>query len=164
MPFPTTVADPHSLNQGAIQQVSDLVFGTPTGDAVTITSAGSNIPLMVDKEFFEIRNHPQTTNNGLYQVDDATPLANTVDVRKVSGADPVVDGTGRDCDILATLTNPDTALTDAVWANASTDFVDITSAGSNLTAMEIGERFEIQDHSTAANNGVYEVEEVRNQS
>lgn len=154
MPNPTAALDPHSVSQGNIQNCSDLVFGTPTGDAVTITSVGSNIPVMIDKEFFEIRNHPQTTNNGLYQVDDAAPAAGTTDVRKVSGADPVVDSTGRDCDILCTLA---TAVADGVWANASGDDVDITSAGGNLPTMEVGERFEVRDHATAGNNGGYEV-------
>lgn len=155
MPFPTAVLDPHSLSQGRIQAVSDLVFGTPTGDAVTITSVGSNIPVMKDKEYFEVRGHPQTANNGLYQVDDAAPAAGTTDVRKVSGADPVADATGRACDILCSL---DTAIADGVWANASTDTVDITSAGGNFpTGLEIGSRFEIRNHSTADNNGGYEI-------
>lgn len=154
MPNPTVAQDPHSLSQGNIQNVSDLVFGIPSGDAVTITSAGSNIPVMVDKEFFEIRNHPQTTNNGLYQVDDTAPAAGTTDVRKVSGADPVVDAVGRDCDILASL---DTAVSDAVWANQSGNDVDITSAGGNLPSLEIGSRFQVRTHSDADNNGGYEV-------
>lgn len=155
MPFPTAVLDPHSLSQGRIQAVSDLVFGTPTGDAVTITSVGSNIPLMKDKEYFEIRNHPQTVNNGLYQVDDAAPAAGTVDVRKVSGADPVVDATGRAVDILCTLR---TTIADGDWNNASADTVDIVSAGGNFpTGLEIGSRFEITNHATAANNGGYEI-------
>lgn len=154
MPFPTVANDPHSLSQGNIQAVSDLVFGTPTGDAVTITSVGSNIPRLIDKEFFEIRNHPSTQNNGLYQVDDAAPAAGTVDVRKVSGADPVVDATGRNVDLLCTL---ETAVSDGVWANTSGDFVDITSAGGNLPTFEIGARFEVRNHTTGGNNGVYEV-------
>lgn len=153
MPFPTVAADPHSISQGNIQAVSDLVFGTPTGDAVTITSALSEIPRLIDKEFFEIRLHPQTTNNGLYQVDDAAPAAGTVDVRKVSGADPVVDAVGRAVDVLCTL---ETAVADGNWNNASADTVDIVSAGSNLPTMEIGERFEVRTHSSAENNGVYQ--------
>lgn len=154
MPFPTVAADPHSISQGNIQNVSDLVFGTPTGDAVTITSAGSNIPVMRDKEFFEIRNHPQATNNGLYQVDDAAPAAGTVDVRKVSGADPVVDGTGRDCDILCSLI---TAHSNLVWANSAAEYTEITDAILTLPVMEIGERFEIRNANTTGNDGVYEV-------
>lgn len=153
MANPIVVSDPHSLSQGNIQNVSDLVFGTPTGDAVTITSVGSNIPVMVDKEFFEIRNHPQATNNGLYQVDDAAPAAGTTDVRKVSGADPVVDGTGRDCDILCSL---DTAVSDGVWANQTLDEVDITSVIGLPASIEVGSRFQVRTHSDADNNGVYE--------
>jgi hypothetical protein len=155
MPFPTAVLDPHSLSQGRIQTVSDLVFGTPTGDAVTITSAGSNIPVMKDKEFFEIRGNSNAQNNGLYQVDDATPLATTVDVRKVSGADPVVEAVGESNDILCSL---DTAISDGDWNNASGETVDIISAGGNFpTGLDIGSRFEIRNHSTAANNGGYEI-------
>lgn len=153
MANPTVAADPHSISQGNIQAISDLVFGTPTGDAVTVTSAGSEIPLMVDKEFFEVRLHPQATNNGLYQVDDTTPAVGSTDVRKVSGADPVVDAVGRACDILATLA---TNVTDGDWNNAATDTVDIISAGSNLPTLEIGERFEVTNHSAAENNGVYQ--------
>lgn len=154
MANPTAALDPHSISQGNIQACSDLVFGTPTGDAVTITSVGSNIPTLVDREYFEIRNHPQTVNNGLYRVDDATPLATSVDVRKVSGSDPVVDGTGRNVDILCAL---ETAVSDGVWANQSLDTVDITSAGGNLPSLFIGSRFSVRDHSDADNNGGYEV-------
>ena len=159
MPFPFTVDDPHALNQGFIQACSDLVFGTPTGDAVTITSVGSNIPTLKDKEYFEIRNHPNTQNNGLYRVDDATPAAGSVDVRKVSGVDPVADATGRNVDFLCSLETPGATLTDAVWANfdSADDTVDITSAGGNLPTWEVGTRFEVQNHSTSGNNGGYEV-------
>lgn len=154
MANPTAALDPHSISQGNIQQVSDLVFGTPTGDAVTITSVGTNIPLMADREYFEVRNHPQATNNGLYRVDDATPATGSVSVRKVSGADPVADATGRDCDILCSLSS---ALTDCVFANAAGDTVDITSALGGMPAMFIGSRFIVSNHATAANNGGYEV-------
>jgi hypothetical protein len=135
--------------------VSDLVFGAPTGDAVTITSAGSEIPVMKDKEFFEVRNNSNTQNNGLYQVDDAAPAANTTDVRKVSGADPVVEAVSENNDILCSL---DTAVSDGDWNNAAGSTVDIISAGANLpTSLEIGSRFEVRTHATSANNGGYEV-------
>lgn len=157
MPNPTAALDPHAISQGNIQNVSDLVFGAPTGDAVTITSAGSNIPVMKNREYFEVRNHPQATNNGLYRVDDTTPAAGSTDVRKVSGADPVVDAVGRDCDILATLATLGATLTDGVFANASGETVDITSAGGNLPSLFIGSRFFVENHSDAVNNGGYEV-------
>jgi len=155
MANPTVVQDPHSLSQGNIQTVSDLVFGTPTGDAVTITSAGSEIPVMKDKEFFEIRNNSNTQNNGLYQVDDAAPAAGTTDVRKVSGADPVVEAVSESNDILCSL---DTAVADGNWNNASGSTVDIISATTALpTCLEIGSRFEVRTHSASENNGGYEV-------
>lgn len=155
MANPTVAADPHSISQGNIQQVSDLVFGAPTGDAVTITSAGSEIPVMIDKEFFEIRNNSHTQNNGLYQVDDAAPAAGTVDVRKVSGADPVVEAVGEANDILATL---DTAVADAVFANASGDNVDLTSVGGNLpVSLEIGSRFQVRNSTDTDDDGIFEV-------
>ncbi|MDX1341260.1 MAG: hypothetical protein R3227_02875 [Reinekea sp.] len=157
MPNPTAALDPHSISQGNIQACSDLVFGTPTGDAVTITSAGSNIPPLKNREYFEIRNHPQATNNGLYRVDDTTPATGSIDVRKVSGSDPVVDSTGRNVDFLCTLETPGTTLTDAVFANASGSTVDITSAGGNLPTLFIGSRFWVENHSDAVNNGGYEV-------
>ena len=147
-------SDPDSLSQGEIQAVSDLVFGAPTGNAVTLTSAGSNIPVLLDKEFFEIRNHPDTVNNGLYIVDDATPAQNSVDVLKVSGSNPIQDAVARDVDVLATLA---TAVSDGVWANASGTDVDITSAGGNLPTLNIGSRFEVQNHSNSVNNGIYQV-------
>ena len=154
MANPTVATDPHSISQGSVQAVSDLVFGAPVGDAVTITSAGSNFPALLDKEFFEVRLHPQTTNNGLYQVDDATPATNSLDVRKVSGADPVVDAVGRAVDFLATLA---TAVSDGNWNNASGTDVDIVSAGSNLPAdIEIGSRFQVRNHTAAENNGAYQ--------
>ena len=155
MPNPTVVNDPHSLSQGNIQQVSDLVFAAPTGDAVEITSAGSNIPVMIDKEFFEVRNHPLTSNNGLYQVDDAAPAAGTTDVRKVTGADPTVDAGARDCDILCAL---DTNVSDAVFASASGSTVDLTSVGGNLpTSLEIGSRFEVRNSTDVDDDGGFEV-------
>lgn len=156
MPNPTAALDPHSVSQGNIQNVSDLAFGAPTGDAVTITSAGLNIPVMKDREYFEVRNHPQATNNGLYRVDDTAPAAGTTDVRKVSGANPITD-TARDCDVLATLITPGTVLTDGNWNNASGETVDIVSAGGNLPSLFVGSRFFIENHTSTENNGGYEV-------
>ena len=147
------IADPDGLSQGAIQAVSDLVFGTPTANAVTVTSAGSNIPITLDKEFIEIRNHPSTQNNGLYIVDDATPAANSLDLLKVSGANPVVDAVGRAVDVLATLTS---AMTDLAMANASTDTIDVTSVAGLPASILIGSRFEVQDMVASENNGLFQ--------
>jgi hypothetical protein len=81
--------DPDDLNQGTDTVVSDMVFGTPTGNAVTITSSGNNLPALGDDEVFAIRDHSETVNNGLYQVDDAAATTGEIDVVKISGANPV---------------------------------------------------------------------------
>jgi len=67
------ITDPSGLSQGASTTVSDIVFGTPTANQVTVTSAGTNLPLLLDNEWVEIRDHSDTVNNGLYQVNDASP-------------------------------------------------------------------------------------------
>jgi len=154
MPFPTAALDPHCISQGRIQAVTDLVFGAPTGDAVTITSATSEIPVMKDKEFFEIRGNSNAVNNGLYQVDDVAPAANTTDVRKVSGADPVVEAVSENNDILCSL---DSAISDADWNNAAGETVDIISVIGLPTSLEVGSRFEIRNHTDPNNDGGYEV-------
>jgi hypothetical protein len=87
------ITDPDSLNQGTVTAVADLRFGTPTGSALTITSAGSSIPALADNEFFMIRGANDTENNGLYVVDDATPATNSLDVIKISDNAPVADAT-----------------------------------------------------------------------
>jgi hypothetical protein len=87
------ITDPDSLNQGTSTAVADLRFGTPTGSALTITSAGSNIPALADNEFFIIRGANDTENNGLYVVDDATPATGSLDVIKISDNAPVADAT-----------------------------------------------------------------------
>jgi hypothetical protein len=86
------ITDPDSLNQGNSTAVADLVFGTPTGNQVTLTSAGSNIPALADDEFFEIRDHSVPGNNGLYRVDDASPATNDITVDKLTGINPVAAG------------------------------------------------------------------------
>ena len=78
--------DPDDHSQGASTTVTDMVFGTPTGNAVTLTSSGGNLPALTDNMFFEVRSHSEAVNNGLYQVDDASPSTSEVDVVKVSGS------------------------------------------------------------------------------
>lgn len=87
------ITDPDSLNQGTSTAVADLRFGTPTGSALTITSAGSSIPALADNEFFMIRGANDTENNGLYVVNDATPATNSLDVIKISDNAPIADAT-----------------------------------------------------------------------
>lgn len=151
--------DPSSLSQGSLLNVSDAVWGTPTGNQVTITSAGSGLPPLDANEFFEVRKHPQTVNNGLYRA-TGTPTAGSVTADKVSGSNPVADAVARAVEFFSAV---DTAVSNMVFQNATAatattaNRVDITSATNLLPAMAVGERFEVENHSNADNNGAYEV-------
>ncbi len=46
-------------------------------------------------------------------------------------------------------------VTDAAWALAVGNDVDITSVGNNMPALAAGEFFEVRDHSDAEKNGLY---------
>ena len=48
------ITDPDLLSQGARTGVTDMVFGSPTGALVTITSAGSNLPAISPGSFFDL--------------------------------------------------------------------------------------------------------------
>jgi len=49
----------------------------------------------------------------------------------------------------------ETAVSDAVFTGSSGANTTITSAGTNLPAVTAGDYFEVRDHSTAGNNGLY---------
>ena len=74
------INDPDQLSQGTSNAVADLRFSGAAGTAVTITSAGTNIPTLVDNEYIVIRTAIDTNNNGLYRVNDATPTTGSVDL------------------------------------------------------------------------------------
>lgn len=153
------ISDPNGLSQGSSTTVTDLVFGTPTGNQVTITSAGSEIPLLLDNEWIEIRDHSDTVNNGLYQVNDATPAIGSVTLDKVSGSDPIANAVGESAFIFShTATN----VTDMVFTVDTAPNVTISSAGNNLPAgalstdpWTVGSRFTVFNHAT--HDGVYEI-------
>lgn len=77
------INDPDDLNQGFLTAVTDAVFASATGDDVTITSAGSNLPTLAGGEYFEVRFHSNPVNNGLY-VATGTPTAGSAACTKVS--------------------------------------------------------------------------------
>lgn len=143
------IQDQSALQQGNELVVSDAVWGTPTGNNVTITSAGTNLPIIDNNEFFEVRDHSDTVNNGLYQ---ATALGTTgsVTADKVSGSNPIA-AASESVSVFSALDNAETV----AFANQSGRTVDMT--GTGLPSLEVGERFEIEDHSDADNNGTYEV-------
>lgn len=99
------ISDPDDLSQGAVTAVSDLVFGTPTGASVKLTSAGNNLPTIAAGDFLEVRDHSNTANNGLYEVDTFTSTGD-IDVTKQ-------DTTG-------SVTNPVAAASEAATVLGST--------------------------------------------
>jgi hypothetical protein len=150
-----TITDPNSLSQGGLTAVSDLVFGAPAGNAVTITSTGAELPLLIDNEYFEIRDHSQTVNNGLYRVADATPATNSIDVEKVSGSNPIAAAS----EAATVLSSIRDAVADMVFSGTSGRST-VISAGGNLPSLSVGSRFDVEDHSDPENNGTFEVTEV----
>ena len=87
------LTSPSELSQGQETIVSDIVFTVPgTGADATITSSGNELPVLTASTFFEIRNHNNSQNNGLYQVVTVNSSTASYEVDKVSGAAPVTAG------------------------------------------------------------------------
>lgn len=84
--------DPDNLFQGTSNAVADAVWGSPTGRTVTITSAGTNLPTIAAGDFFGVRNHSQTENNGLYLETGGTPTTGSITALKITGSDPSAAG------------------------------------------------------------------------
>lgn len=82
------ITDPDLLSQGLETAVSDAVWGTPSGAQVTITSAGTNLPAIDAGDYFEVRDHSNPVNNGLYLEDGGTPSTGSITASKVTGSNP----------------------------------------------------------------------------
>ncbi len=82
------INDPDDLYQGGSTTVTDAVWGTPSGMNVTITSAGAGLPATSVGDFFEVRDHSQSVNNGLY-IATGTPSTSSIATTKVSGSAPL---------------------------------------------------------------------------
>jgi len=147
-----TIIDPNSLSQGVADAASDMVFGAPTGMNVTITSAGSFLPDLIAGEFFEIRDHSQTVNNGLY-IATGTPTTASLPSTKVSGSAPVTSGS-EPATVYASVRNAETVAFGSSSGSAT------TMTGTGLPTLAVGSRFVVEDHSVGGNNGPYEVTTV----
>lgn len=82
------ITDPDSLSQGASTTPSDAVWGTPTGNQVTVTSAGAGLPGITAADFLEVRDHSNPVNNGLYVETGGTPSTSSITMTKITGAAP----------------------------------------------------------------------------
>lgn len=86
------ILDPDDLNQGSSTAVSDGVWGTPSGLNVQITSALSEMPALAAGEFFEVRDHSNSANNGLYIVVTVNTSTSDYSTTKITGAAPAAAG------------------------------------------------------------------------
>ena len=68
--------------------VSDAVFGSSSGANTTITSAGSNLPVLSAGEYFRVDDHSVAGNNGIY-VATGTPSAASLPCTKYFGTNPI---------------------------------------------------------------------------
>jgi hypothetical protein len=108
------ITDPDSLTQGVVTNsatLTDAVWGTPSGQTVTLTSVGSNFPAINANQWFEIRGHPSTQNNGLYEA-TGTPTTGSITCDKIGAVAPVADVTGRAVTMLGSSTTPKNVMFD----------------------------------------------------
>ena len=71
----------------ASTSVSDAAFTSSSGANTTITSAGSNLPVITNGQYFRIDDHSVPGNNGIY-VATGTPTAANLPCTKYFGANP----------------------------------------------------------------------------
>ena len=82
------ITDPTDLSQGGSTATSDAVWGTPTGNAVVVTSAGAGLPALTLGDFLEVRDHSNSANNGMYVVTTGTLSTSTMTATKMTGTLP----------------------------------------------------------------------------
>jgi hypothetical protein len=83
----TLRTDPDDLSQGPTKTVSDATFGAPAGRQLAITST-ANLPVIAAGDYFEVRDHSNTVNNGLWKETGGSPTTSSITATKVSGSDP----------------------------------------------------------------------------
>lgn len=80
-----------SLNQGTSTAVSDVTFATGVGADIGIDSTGNELPALAVGEFFEIREHSNSQNNGLYKIVTVNTSTTSYEADKVNGSAPVTN-------------------------------------------------------------------------
>ena len=111
---------PSELEQGATTSISDLTINVPgSGADADFASVGAELPVVANDEFFEVRDHSNTQNNGLWRVVVFTS-ASAFTADKVSGSAPI------DAD------TPEAATTLGTTATAKNIFYDTAGLGIYL--------------------------------
>ena len=77
-------------NKPDLVAVSDAVWGTPAGNTVTVTSAGSNLPVPAANQEIEVLDHSDAENNGRYRTTETASLLTqaSMPLVKVEGDPP----------------------------------------------------------------------------
>lgn len=79
------------LNQGSELSVAAAIWATGTGADIRIhTSAANNLPALAATEYFEVRDHSISVNNGLYQVVTVNTSTDDYEVNKITAGTPTV--------------------------------------------------------------------------
>jgi len=85
------ITDPDQLSQGLEDPVTDAAFLSQGGAAVSITSAGAGLVTLAAGDYFEVRDHSNPVNNGLY-IATGSPTASSLPCTKVDGVNPADAG------------------------------------------------------------------------
>ena len=83
------ITDPDDLSQGT-SSAETLAWTASSGAQTTLT--GTGLPAIAAGEFFEIRDHSTSGNNGLYVESGGSPTTSSVTADKVTGINPVNAG------------------------------------------------------------------------
>ena len=80
------------LNQGSKLSVAAAVFAAGTGADIRIhTGAANNLPALAANEYFEVRDHSVSVNNGLYQVVTVNTSTDDYECDKITAGTPSVE-------------------------------------------------------------------------
>jgi hypothetical protein len=82
------INDPDNLSQGASTSSNGVTWGTPSGNTVELT-ASATLPALAAGQYFAVRNHPTSVNNGLYKESGGSPTTSAVTADKISGSAPL---------------------------------------------------------------------------
>lgn len=124
------------LSQGSVLAVAGAIFATGTGADIRIhTAAANNLPALAQFEFFEVRDHSDSQNNGLYEVVTVNTSTDDYEVDKVNGAAPIVAG----AEAITTLGATGASTEKSVWIDTAGLFVGIIEQGNVDAAGVVGD-------------------------
>lgn len=92
------------LSQGGSTAPTGVTFATGTGADINIL--GTGLPALSAGDFFEVRDHSNSQNNGLYKVVTVTGSTTDYEVDKVNGLAPIVNAVGESVTTLGSTGTP----------------------------------------------------------